>query len=196
MSLRDQLLKKGLVDKKRAQQLDRQAKAERKQQQGQRERKSVLRAREQAEREAELQQTAQARALARKQAELAREQAERPARVRQKILANRIRGRGPVPFHVRGPDGRTVHRVEVHPRIAWKLRAGEAAVAALGEELVIINAQAARDLLEIDPSVVCFLNAEPSGISAPELALPESAAEFDLRARRATPEDIARLGRG
>jgi uncharacterized protein YaiL (DUF2058 family) len=201
MSLRDQLLKKGLVDKKRAQQIDREAKAERKANQGQRERKNVVQAREAADREAALKAAAEARAVARKQAELARDAAERPARVRQKILANRIRGRGPVPFHVPAPDARTVLRIDVHPNVAWKLRAGELAVAALGWpgpdlELVVINAEAALELRDIDPAVVCFLNTDTSGLAAPDLAFGEPVAQVDLRARRATHADIARLGAG
>jgi uncharacterized protein YaiL (DUF2058 family) len=194
MSLRDQLLKKGLVDKKRAQQIDREAKAERRAEQGQRERKRVVEQREAERARAEAEAAAHARALARKQAELAREDAERPARIRQKILANRIRGRGPVPFHVRAPDGRTLRRIEVHPNVAWKLRAGELGVAALGWpreewEAVVVNAHAARELRALDPAIVCFLNEDTTGISAPDLAFGEPVAQPDLRARRVREGD-------
>ncbi|TVQ91088.1 MAG: DUF2058 family protein [Deltaproteobacteria bacterium] len=200
MSLRDQLIKKGLVDKKRARTLDREAKRERKAKQSQREKKKVVERREQARREAELKAAAEARALARKEAELRREAAELPARVRQKIRANLIRARGPIPFHAVGPDGRTVHRLEVHERVAWKLRAGEAAIAALQwperpPELVVISADAAGELRELDPSSICFLVTEVRGISAPELALPEPVEELDLRPRRATPDEVAAMRR-
>lgn len=198
MSLRDQLIKKGLVDKKRARSLDREAKRERKAKQGQRERKKVVERREREQREAELQAAAEARALARREAELRREASELPARVRQKIRANLIRSRGPVPFHAVGPDGRTVHRLEVNERVAWKLRAGEAAIAALiwedrPPELVVVSTDAARDLKEIAPESVCFLVTDTSGISASDLVLPEPLDDLDLRARRATPEEIAAL---
>lgn len=198
MSLRDQLIKKGLVDAKRARKLDRQAKEERKSKQGQRDKKRLAEARAREAREAAERAAVEERARARKQAELERERAELPARVRQKILANQIRSRGPVPFFVRGPQPERVARLSVDPRVAWKLRAGEAAVAVLrgadtAPELVVISADAARDLREIDPETVRFFVTDVEGIGAPDLAFGAPVDDPDLRARRATPDDIAAL---
>ena len=198
MSLRDQLLKKGLVSTKRARQIDRELKQQRKKKQGQRDKQRDVLAREAAEAKAREEQLAAARRESRLAAARARAALEREGRLRQIALSNQIRDRGKVVFHHRSVDGGRVIRREVHPRVAWMLRAGEAAIVAVrwGDrpvEYVVVNAGAADELAEIDASLVVFRVDDTAGISAPDEAFVDADWEPSLRARRATQADIERL---
>lgn len=198
MSLRDQLLKKGLVSKKRAKQIDRELKHDRKKKQGQRQKKREV----EAQRAAADKATAEARVAARRDARLAATQAqqalEREGTLRHIALSNQIRDRGRVVFHHRSVDGMSVIRRGVSDRVAWKLRAGEAAIVGVrwGDrpiEYVVVNARAAEQLAEIDPALVVFHVTDTTGISAPDEAFVAGDWEPSLVPRRATPEDIERL---
>lgn len=198
MSLRDQLLKKGLVDKKRARNVERELKRERKQKQSQRQKKREVEAARAQEEQARQDAVVAVRQQARAAARAARDAVERESRLRHIALSNRIRSRGRVPFHHRATDGRRIHRLEVGERVAWKLRAGEAAIVALryGErepEYVVVHAGAAKALQEIDASVVVHLVTDTQGISAPDEAFLEPEWEISLRPRKATEEDVSAL---
>jgi uncharacterized protein YaiL (DUF2058 family) len=89
--------------------------------------------------------------------------------IRQIITGNRIRARGPVRYHHRALDGRTIERISTSERVAWKLRCGEAAIAAqigpAGEvEYVVISARAAKRLQELAPERVVSFVTDASGL--------------------------------
>jgi len=173
MSLRDQLLKAGLVSKKDVRRAGQEKRKERKKHQGERKKKSELRAEEAAQRRAEEKAALEERLQARQEREVVREEVERAQRIRQIVLGNRMGGRGPVPFHHKGRDGRTLHRLEVTERLAWSLRCGKLAVAALPEpdgtaSYHVVTTRAADKLAEFAPELVVFRVIDTTGISAPE----------------------------
>lgn len=190
MSLRDQLLKAGLVDKKAVARANREAKEARRDDQGHRQRQKQAQreaeARAAAEREARLREKAEAR----RAREEAREAAERSVRVLQIVRANAVRGRGTVPFHMIGADGRTVHRLMVSEPIAFKLRCGELAVAEApagggrAAELVVVSLRGAQRLAEVAPEAVRFRVVDTRGISAPEEGFLRAEWEISLRPHR------------
>ncbi|MFK7930903.1 MAG: DUF2058 family protein [Myxococcota bacterium] len=192
MSLRDQLLAKGLVSKKRAKSLDRQSKQERKKSQANRKKKKVL----DAERNATLSAAEADRVERVRKARLAAKQAQTvldaQARIRSVILGNRIPGRGRVPYFHRGLDGRTVYKMSLPEPIAGWLRSGRAAVVALQHrgqepEYVVVNASAARELLQTAPHLVLTFVQETSGISEAEEAFLVVDWEPSLSAHRVAP---------
>jgi len=197
MSLRDQLLAKGLVSSKRAKRLDREQREERKKEQGSRHSKRELEAaaaeRERAEREAR-----EARRQ-RDRAEYAEQRArmERALQIRNTILGNRLRGSGPVPFHHRELDGPRILRMHVSERLAHALRAGDAAIVAHHDghevEYVVVTRRAAEKLSELAPRLVVSWVRDPTGIGDPDHAFADRGWEPSLRARRATPADLQRF---
>jgi hypothetical protein len=197
VSLRDQLLKKGLVDDKRAKQIDRELKEQRKKEQGDRRRQSELRAEQEAARKAEDEARLQARLAARRQAEAEREAATRTFRVRQIALAGQIRARGKQAFHHKARDGRTVLSMDVSERAAWALRAGQAAIAGIedreGVRYLLVSAETAARLSEVDPAAVVFLVTDTHGISSPDHAFLQPDWEVGLHAHRASEAEIAAL---
>ena len=189
MSLRDQLLAKGLVSKKRARSLDREAKRDRKKKQANRQKKKAVEAeaaaRAAAAERARVERVKAARIAARK----AQEVVDRQARIRSLILGNRIPGRGRVPYFHRGVDGRTLNRLQLPEAVAGWLRAGKAGVVVLDHpgqepEYVVVNAGAARELLELAPSLVLAFVTNTEGISQPDEAFLERDWEPSLAAHR------------
>ncbi len=159
MSLRDQLVSKGLVSKKRARQINRESKAERKQAEGARRRKKQVEreaAAEEARRKAEAKE---ARLRERKEREEAKAAHEHVYRVRQIVRNNRLGGRGPVPFAYRlGETGR-VRIMFLKDALARDLRVGRAAIAGFevegGEwEYHVITERGAQKLAEVEPSAL------------------------------------------
>lgn len=197
MSLRDQLLAKGLVSSKRAKQLDREQRDERKKDKGSRQRKRDLEAaaaeQERAEREAQQARRQRARAEYAEQ----RARMERALQVRNTILGNRLRGAGPVAFHHRDLDGRRILRMQVSERAAHALRAGELAIVAHHDgrevEYVLVPRRAAEKLDGIAPQLVVFWVRDATGAGDPDHAFADRAWEPSLRARRATPADLERF---
>ena len=197
MSLRDQLLAKGVVSKKRARQLDREAKKDRKADQGSRDKQRALereaRARAQAAAEAE-----RARRLAeRKEREALREAAERDLQIRNLIAGNRLRpGRGQRFWH-RSADGTRLVETQVSSGMAFQLRCGEVALAVLHHgtftEIVPIPARAADKLFALAPDRIVFWVRDPTGLSDPALGFHQPDPDPSLRARRATEADLARF---
>lgn len=195
--MRDQLLAKGLVSSKRARQVDREARRERKKGHGNQARKRELEAaaaeRERAEREAREAQRRRARAEYEEQ----RAQMERALQIRHTILGNRLKGGGPVPFYHREVDGPRILRLQVSERMAHALRAGEAAIVAHNDgrevEYVVVTRRAAEKLHELAPRLVVFWVQDLEGISEPDHAFAERGWEPSLRPRRATSADLQRF---
>ncbi len=174
MSLREQLLKAGVVSKKDVKKAEQDLKLERRNAQAHKRPASELRAEEQARREAAEEAVRQKKATERAAREAAKAEHERLWQIRQIIDKNAIRSRGKVRYHFRKPDG-YVGRVEVSDGVAWKLRCGEAAVALRaavrdGEEerIVLISAAAARRLAEVAPEAVMHLVVDTSKLGAKE----------------------------
>lgn len=197
MSLRDQLIAKGLVSSKRAKQLDREQREERRKQKGsrpsQRELEALAAERERAEREAREAERRRARAEYAEQ----RARMERALQVRNTILGNRLHGAGPIPFHHRDLDGRRIRRLHVSERTAHALRAGEVAIVAHHDgrevEYVLVPRRAAEKLDALAPHLVVFWVRDLTGIGDPDHAFAERAWEPSLRSRRATPADLERF---
>lgn len=166
MSLRDQLLKAGVVSKGDVKKANRNAKKARKAKQGSRKRKGQVRREEEARLAAEREAKRLAKLQARKAREAEEDAALRPLRIRQIVRSNAVRGRGKVPFYVRGLNGRTVHRLSVSEGIASKLRVGELAVAfapavkGQSEEVVVIGQRGVARLREVSPEHILFYEEE------------------------------------
>ena len=165
MNLRDQFLKAGLVDKKRADQVAREAKKEQKIAQGQQVDKATLArqeaeriARERAEREAE---------VARKRAEAEAREAEHrrtqgvAASARAILRQNRVPVRGGTQrFYYRSPDGKQAWKLMVPEWMATDLRCGRLCIAWCDdpEGAVVIDALTANRVEKIRPELVLFRN--------------------------------------
>lgn len=167
MSLRDQLLKAGLASKKDAAKVKRELKQKRKEAQGhKRKKKHVERERRAAEAKARAEE--KERLIEEKRArEAARDRYEEALRVRNLVLGNRVKSSGKQPFWFKGRDGRTVHRLDVHRKVAEELAHGRLAIARLDhgnrEEPVIIGRDAAERIAELDPSVLLHFAPGPHG---------------------------------
>ncbi|MFT7519505.1 MAG: hypothetical protein ACI9MC_001647 [Kiritimatiellia bacterium] len=177
VSLRDQLMAKGLVSKKRAKHLDREMKQKRRSKQGSQRKKRQVQAEFDEREQVEVQERKRQRLLDRKRREQERDEHETMVRVREIALANRIRDRGRHAYYHRLLGSERVRRMMVSERVAWKLRCGEAAIVAVRElndvRYVLVNAQAARRLTELEPALVVSHNLDNQGLDAPELRLVE-----------------------
>lgn len=166
MSLRDQLLKAGLVSAKDKRRAEQELKAERKQAQAHRERKETVEARTRAEQERDLQER-----LAQKAAERARRLADAEADARRQqvnqILGTHAQaiGRGTQRFWHLTEDRRFCHRIDLTEWMAQDLRAGRLAINArehLGDhEYVVVSREIALRVATILPSRVVFFNEIP-----------------------------------
>lgn len=165
-SLRDQLLQKGLVSKKRARAVDRQQQRARKDQQGQKRKKRAIDEERRAEEKATRETAAERRQAARAAASQVRDAYEAALRVRNLILGHRLDNRGPHPFFHKGRAGRLVFRMSVHLRVAEELRRGNLAIALLDhgnrDEYVLIGRIAAEKLHELAPDVLMHWVRQPS----------------------------------
>ncbi len=194
--MRDQLLQKGLVDKKRKRRIERELKSERKQSQGSRKTKRELEAEAEAAARAEREAALAARAAERERQRAEAEAVQRRLRARNLVLGNRVApGRGQRFFYARG-DGR-IGELDVSSGVAFQLRCGELALAELDDPslggVYVVRAKAARRLQEVAPEQVRFLVSDPEGISAPELAFHHRDWPVELGPHKATPEDLARF---
>lgn len=189
MSLRDQLLKAGIASKKDVRRVNQELKAERKQEQGHRDKKRVLTAAEEAARREAEEQALRDKAAARKEREAAQEVHERAHRIRQIVQQNRLAGKGPLPFFHRALDGRRLNRLNVSDRTAFGLRCGDIGVAGLvepdgTESYHLLRRAAAQKLAEIAPEAVVFLVDDTAGISRPEEQFIERPWDPSLRPHR------------
>ena len=178
MSLRDQLLKADLVDKKKARKVNRDLKTQRKKKQGAKDRKKVVVAREEAAKSER-----QARKLAERKARRHQADAARASRDRERLLASLVRTYtvryrpGVQSFWHPTADGRRLHRLRLPGSLAHDLRAGRVAVAWVGQDAadpddyVLLDARAARRLVEVAPERICFYNAEAPPRDDPALGL-------------------------
>lgn len=167
MSLRDQLLKAGLTDKKKVAKTNRKLKKQRRKGQAQRDSKAELRRRE------ERAEKAAAKERQRKAAaERARLLAIREAQAKQRMLRKVIRTyavpqrEGPVSFWHRAPNGTTLLRMRLPESWALDLRSGRMAVAWTGPstavyEIVVLPQHAALRVKAQDPSRLLFFVEDP-----------------------------------
>jgi uncharacterized protein YaiL (DUF2058 family) len=198
MSLRDQLLAKGLVSKKSKQRAERELKRQRKKGQGERRRKKDVAADDvQTKAEARASRDAQRREQRQLQ-EVQRAASEHQQRLRQIIDGNRLGFRGPVPYRYVGPDQRRIFTCSLSSLVAELLRRGEAAVVVSPddpEQHTIVRAQAARKLRELGHAdLIAVFHEDSNGLSDPSerfLPRPDEHSPPDLRARKATREDVA-----
>ena len=194
-SLRDQLLKKGLVSKKRARSVGRELKQERKQQQGKRKRKKHLQAQERAEREAAAAAVRAERADDRRRRDVERARTEKALRVLHLLHSNRMEINGKVRFHHPSVDGRHLLRMSVSERGAFGLRNGTLGIGAVvrgtGHDYIVLPREAVEQLKTLAPHTVVFHVTDTAGLSDPALRFAPSTADGDLRARRARPEDVS-----
>jgi len=195
-SLRDQLLQKGLVDKKRKRRIERELREERKQSQGERKTKRELEAEAAAAAEAERHARAAEKAAERQQQREREEAMQRRLRARNLVLGNRVNpGRGHRFFYPK-PDGR-IGEVEVSSGVAFQLRCGEVALAQLDDaaldEVFVVQRKAALALHEVAPDRLRFFVADPDGVSAPDLAFHQRDWPVELGPHKATDDDLARF---
>ena len=188
MSLRDQLLKKGLVSKKQAREANRELRKARKHRQGARQKKKTLEAEEQAAAAARAAETLEQRRQRRLEREEAKAQVERALRIRHLVWGNRVRVAGKQPFWHRSATDGLLLRMEVSLRAAEQLRRGELAIAAFDHgtrvEYVVIRSEAAHTLKQLGASCVVFLVEDRKGILEPDEAFLSRTWDTDLRPRR------------
>jgi uncharacterized protein YaiL (DUF2058 family) len=197
VSLRDQLLQKGLATKKDVrrveQELDRDRRA--------REANKRSKAEEDASRSAAEAREAAARAEAKRAARTAyaeaRERTERALQVRNLVSSNAVRAGGPIPFFHRVPGSAALGSIHVGVPLAGQLRRGDVAIAALpaagGHEYRVIRRAAAERLADIAPQLLVFWNRDPSGTLAPDQQPLARNWESALGPHRATAADLARF---
>jgi len=159
MSLRDQLVAKGLVSNKRKRDVERQLKKDRKRKQGnkrkQREVQAEAQARQAAEDAARRDAAAQAKAVSAAE----REAHEHTHRVRQIVLGNRLGGRGRVRFFHRVGDTGRIRRMELKEPMVRDLRMGRSAIVGFfddaGEPVAhVVPRKAAEKLVDVEPAAI------------------------------------------
>lgn len=200
MSLRDQLVAKGLATKKQARRASQEARQARKKAKAQAARKGQREAEEAAAAQAELDAREAARQRARAAAEAHREAHERRHRVRQIVARHRLGGRGPVPFHHRVGDTARVAVMHLPVGIVRDLRAGRAAVVAAPDahregawEHHVVPRPVAERLAEIAPEILVHWVRDTEGLDDPAEGLLDRAWEPSLRPHRVRPgEDLSR----
>jgi len=191
VSLRDQLLKAGLASKKDVRRVNQELKAERKQDQGHRDKKREVVAAEEAAKKAAEEQALREKVAARKAHEANQEAHDKVHRVRQIVLGNRLGAKGGHPFFHKCLDGRRVNRFYVSDRTAFALRCGDLAIAGLvepdgTETYHLLRRDAAHKLAAIAPEAVVFLVDDTTGISKPEEQFLERPWDASLKPHRAT----------
>ena len=177
VSLRDQLLKAGIVDKKKVQQAERDQKQARRLQQGHREKQAEREARAEAEQAARLEAERQQRQDERRAREQAREAAERLRQVDNLLRHHALpapRG-GTQRFWYRSPDGRQALRLTLPERLAVELRAGRLALAWHGSPasptVILIPRDTALRVERLLPERLLFFNLQAPPPDDPSLAL-------------------------
>ena len=167
-SFKDQLYQAGLISKKQLRKINQEQKIERKRQQGNKRKKLV----EQAEARAKAKEEKEARLVVlraeRAERELVMMQSLEKRKVQQLLSHHRQRFRiADHPFWHCTIDGKHVHKLWVPSRIAWELRSGAMAIAAIGDikssyfEYIVITREIAKRIQEIEPQRVVFLNQQP-----------------------------------
>jgi uncharacterized protein YaiL (DUF2058 family) len=187
LSLRDQLLAKGLVSKKQAAKAKRDLKRSRKNSQGHQKKKRVVaeEEKEAARHESAVKEAARlVAAQARKRAEA---EMQRAIALRKIVLGQRIGVRGPLRFHHRPLLGTAVVRQQVSEAAARALRAGAMGIVAMrGREVeyFVLARAAVQEVLKLAPALVVFFQPDGDGADDTEFAFTERTWDADLRARR------------
>jgi uncharacterized protein YaiL (DUF2058 family) len=200
VSLRDQLVAKGIVSKKDARKVDRELKEQRRAEQGSRKRKSATEREARARAEAEAEARREERIAERRELDARREVAERALRVKNLIEGNRLKtGTGQAFWH-RSLDGRLLLRLDVSSGTAWQLRSGEASIVAVERlgavDYAVIPRRAALVLQDIAPERLVFHHPDPmapegpDGLDDPSLDFLRREWEPSLAAHRARPGDV------
>jgi uncharacterized protein YaiL (DUF2058 family) len=174
-SLKDQLLQAGLVDKKKAKQLQQEQRKEvRSRQKGQ---VHVDETREQIRRD-QLEKAERDRLLNKEQQQEAEKKAIK-AQIIQLITLNRVqRERGDVAYQF--ADGTRIKKIYVTQQIQKDLINGRLAIARLGGDYELLPASAAEKIAQRDPQVIVVLNQyEPTAV-----------AEDDPYAKYQIPDDL------
>lgn len=193
MSLRDQLVAKGLASKSDKQRVQRELKKKRRDEAGRREKKSKVLAEQRAAEEAAREAAVLAKAVERAKREAEREQLERRERVRQTVRDNQVRARGSVVFHFKKLNSNRIGRLQTSESVARRLRAGEAGIAALPpplgreseeEDYHVVGIKAVRKLEEVAPEFLVFYVSDTTGISSPEERFLEQEWEISFTPRR------------
>lgn len=163
-SLQDQLLKAGLIDKKKAQSSKKvKNKQNYQQKKGQQQETETDKARELAEK-AQQEQVERSRELNRRQ----REEAERvavQAQIRQLIDMNRInRSRGEISYQF--ADGNKIQNIYVTDKLQQQLADGIIAIVRAGETYELIPRQVVDKIVQRDESCLVILNDSKDEVAA------------------------------
>lgn len=197
MSLRDQLIAKGLVSKKRAQRLDREAKRDRKARQASKKKRKNAEAEKAAAAKREAEAREKARRDARDQAASQREAHELRFRIRDLVRSRRMAGRGPVPFHFRMPQTTRIGCLMLSDTLARDLRSGRSAIAGYlgheGPEWMVVPRATAEKLMELGPEWVAHLVPDKSHLDDPSQSVMHRTWESALGPHRV--RDQAELSR-
>lgn len=179
MSLRDQLLKAGLVDKKKKQAAERDLKRQRKQQQAQRQSRKDLDRLAQEQAEQQRRAAIESRLARRRESQEVQEAAARALRANQIVEHHAMLYRpGAFPFWHHTPGGVVLHRLDLPRTLAEQLRLGRLAVVwseSFGEPTFrVVSREVALRLRDILPERVLFLNETPPDRDDPaeQLAAP------------------------
>lgn len=189
MSLRDQLMAKGLVSEKRAKQIARELKDERKSDQAQRDGKRTREAEEARAREEAAAAALAARLEARRVAQAEIEARESVQRVRQIVQANRVGAKGPIPFHHRRVDGPSIGLLWLSEHAARDLRAGRLGIAGYVRDdghadHAVVTERAAHKLAEVAPGALVHWVTDAEHFSDPSQSLMRREWETSLRPHR------------
>lgn len=186
MSLRDAMLKAGVVDKKKVQDVNRQLKQERKADQGARERKAILEAKEAEERQRAREEHQRQVIEAKRARESERGAQANALRVRQLLRRHRLHVReGGTVFHAPSLDGQRLLRLNLPVNIARDLRAGRLALAALEPsyggppDYFLITRDVALRVLESQGELP-FFNLHPAPDAPEEQLLPDETTRPEL----------------
>ncbi len=193
MSLRDQLLAKGLVTKKQARKADQEKRRAQKAKKGKKKRKKLLDSEARAATEASQQAKLAEKLAERRARETERERMERALQIRNTAIGNRLRSRGSYVFHHRSLDGTKLLRMCLSERMADQLRRGDAAIIGIDGQYFPITRRGAEKLDDLAPQLLVFWQRDTKTLSRPDQRPVKRDWEPSLNARRATPEDIERL---
>jgi uncharacterized protein len=165
-TLRDQLLKAGLVSAKEKQRIERELKEERRRAQAHRESKSVVEAREREERARAAREELEHRIEERRARQVEAEAEARRHQVNQILSAHAMAFRnGTQRFWHLTLDRKVCHRLDLPEWMAQDLRSGRAAVAArekMGEiDYVVVARDVARKAASLLPDRIVFFNDVP-----------------------------------
>ncbi len=194
MSLRDQLVAKGLASKKDKRKANQNLRERRKKSQGARRKQRQVLAEAEARKSKELHEIMARRAAARRDQEQIRALLGRKQHVYSLIRDNEVRSRGRIRFHFPDLEHRFIEVVEVSHSVATSLRRGHAAIVAFDHggrvEYRVVSATAAVKLHEIAPELVLFHVRDTNGLPDPAEEFWEPGEAIDLRPHRARPEEI------